>query len=395
MQALLQRAGAKLLEPVRRIWRETLHRPGARVRWLVVAVAVLVLCSAPALVGALPVSAPSRTVPQLVGLVRSSAAVPFTGYAESRGTLNLPDVSTLGNQVVGLLSDRSRLRVWHAGPRQFRVDRITTGGEDDTYVAGAITLTWSSAERRLLRQIADPQLPLPQPPDVLPNSLGRHLVESLPADGRGVRRGGDRRIAGRATTELIWHPDDPRSLVGQVSIWVDPTNGLPLRVEMRPTDSRVVAFETSYLNLSLAPPDPDHLRFDVRGTPRIDVQDTLPPSQQDLTPAFQLPAKLAGLPKRSDAKPFIATYGTGASLVAVTAFDSTTADSIRQQIDSPGRPPLRGSFGEGTLVEAPMLRALIFSSADRGYVLAGTVTPEVLQQMAQDLVDAPPPRTAP
>jgi hypothetical protein len=100
------------------------------------------------------------------------------------------------------------------------------------------------------------------------------------------------------------------------------------------------------------------------------------------------------LPQRSPPRPFIATYGSGAALVAVTVIDNATAESLREQIDSPGRPPIHGTFGEGTLIEAPMLRALIFSSGDRGYVLAGTVTLQVLEQMALDLEKNPPPRNS-
>jgi hypothetical protein len=390
-QALLQRARAVVVEPL----GTALRRPGARFRWAVVLVAVVLLCSAPAVWAALPVSAPARTVPQLLDGVRSSASIPFTGYAESRGTLNLPDVSTVGTPVINLLSDRSRMRVWQAGANRFRVDRLTAGAESDTYVSGAISLTWDSDQRTVLRQVAQPQLPLPTPPDVLPNTLGKRLLEALPADGTGVRIAGNDRIAGRAATELRWRPNDPQSLVGDVRIWVDPTNGLPLRVVLRPVGSDLVAFETSYLDLSLTPPDPDSLRFDVGGTQRADVQDTLPPSQQDLTPPFELPATLAGFPQRSPAKPFVATYGRGAALVAAIALDNASADSIRSQLDSPGRPGIRGPFGEGSLVEAPMLRALIFSSGDRGYVLAGTVPLEVLESMAQELVDNPPDRSAP
>jgi hypothetical protein len=206
-----------------------------------------------------------------------------------------------------------------------------------------------------------------------------------------VEHGDDDRVAGHPAIGLVWHPNDPRSLVGEARLWVEPTTGLPLRVQLRPTDSKLVAFETSFLDLSLRPPDPAHLRFDVRHTPRLDLQNTLPPSPQDSTSQFQLPASIAGLPMRSDAHPFIATYGSGAALVAVAAIDNATADSLRQQIDSPGRPSATGAFGEGTQVEAPMLRALIFSSVDRGYVLAGTVTPQVLQQMAVELVTNPPP----
>ena len=74
-QALLQRARAATLEPI----GTALDRPGARSRWALVLIAVLVLCSAPAVVSALPVSAPSRTVPQLLEGIRSSGSVPFTG----------------------------------------------------------------------------------------------------------------------------------------------------------------------------------------------------------------------------------------------------------------------------------------------------------------------------
>lgn len=374
---------------------EALRRPGARVRWAIVGVVVILLCSAPAIVSALPVSTPPRSVVQLLADARNSANVPFTGLVVSRGTLNLPDISTLGNQVVGLLSDTSRLRVWQAGANRFRVDRLTAGGESDVYVSGNISLTWDSSERRLVRQVGRSQLPLPEPPDILPTSLGRQLLNYLPADGRGVQRRDDQRIAGRAAAGLVWRPNDPRSLVAEVRMWIDPSNGLPLKVQLQPTDARLVAFETSFLDLSLAPPDPDHLRFDVRHTQRLDLQDSFASSDQDLTPPFRLPQSIAGLPLRSDARPFIATYGDGAALVAVTAVDDATADSIRQQIDSPGRPPIQGTFGEGTLIEAPMLRALIFSSGDRGYVLAGTVTPQFLEQMALDLVNNPPDRNVP
>ena len=198
-----------------------------------------------------------------------------------------------------------------------------------------------------------------------------------------------------ATTGLRWRPNDPRSLVGDVRIWVDPANGLPLRVVLRLVGSDLVAFETSYLDLDLTPPDPASLRFDVGGTPRADVQDALPPSPSDLAPTYKLPATLGGFPQRSVGRPFIATYGRGAALVGAVALDNASADSIRSQLDSPGHPGIRGPFGEGSLIEAPMLRALVFSSGDRGYVLAGTVPLEVLESMAQELVDNPPDRGGP
>jgi hypothetical protein len=389
LQALVQRLRSG---PMARTGA-VLSRPGARRRMGTVLLAVVLLCSAPAVVGALPVSAPERSVPQLLEAARSSASVAYTGYAESRGTLNLPDVSSITGPVLNLLSARSRLRVWNAGANRFRVDRLTLGAENDAYVSGPISVTWDSDNRRISREVAPSQTPMPTAPDVLPPSLGRRLLELLPADGAGVLKAGDQRVAGRATTELRWRPNDPRSLIGDVRLWIDPTNGVPMRVELRPVDSDVIAFETAFVDFSLTPPTAEDLTFDVGGTPRADVSDAVPPSDVDLVPPYRLPPSIGGLPQRSGAAPFIATYGEGAALVAVTALDSATADSVRQQIDPSGRPGLQASFGEGSLIQAPMLRALVFSSADRGYILAGTVTLEVLERMAQQLVDDPPERT--
>lgn len=387
-QALRQRVRLRVIEPL----GSTLSRPGARLRWSVVGVAVVLLCAAPTLVAAFPVSAPSRSVPQLIEAIHSSGSVAYSGYAESRGTLALPDVSSVSNPLADLLSDRSRLRVWHAADQRFRVDRLTVGAESDVYVYGNISLTWDSDQRTVIRSVAASQLPQPQPPDVLPSALGRRIVEQLPADGAGVSKVGSDRVAGRAAVELRWRPNDPKSLVGDVRLWVDPTNGLVLRVQLRPVGSNLIAFETSFLDLKLGTPEAKALQFDVAGTPRADVQDTVPPGPQDSNPAFQLPATLGGLPQRSPQKPLVATYGRASALVAVIALDNATADSLRAQIDSPGRPPIRTPFGPATAVEAPMLRGLIFSSGDRGYVLAGTVPLEVLESMGQQLVNNPPDR---
>ena len=225
----------------------------------------------------------------------------------------------------------------------------------------------------------------------MPSTLGRRLLaQAKPAD---VTVGGAARIARRATRELIWRPHDKRSLIGQVKVWVDVDSGLPLGVEVRAVKGDARAFSSSYLDLALKAPDPSILRFNARADPTINVQRQAPGTVDGNRPMIELPPSLGGLPQRSPMSPLVATYGQGASIVGVSAIDPFLAQELRKSIDSPGRPPITGTFGEGSLIETPLLTGLIFSSDGHGYVLLGSVTRAELEAMALDLVRHPPTNT--
>src|ERR1700735_3056103 len=72
-------------------------RAQARRRWLVVACVVAVLCALPGVVGALPVPGSALTAAQLRARILASSAVPYQGYAESVGALDLPELPDLGD----------------------------------------------------------------------------------------------------------------------------------------------------------------------------------------------------------------------------------------------------------------------------------------------------------
>jgi hypothetical protein len=104
-----------------------------------------------------------------------------------------------------------------------------------------------------------------------------------------------------------------------------------------------------------------------------------------------LPATLGGLPQRGQLKSYFGTYGTGASIVAVGFFpEQTPIRQLRRMVDSPGRPPIKGAFGEGSLITTPLLNGLLFTYQGAGYFLLGTVTRAQLEKMALDLEHNPP-----
>jgi outer membrane lipoprotein-sorting protein len=378
--------GERVSADVRRWWRDgPVHRPGARRRYVTVAVAIAVLVSLPAIIGAIPVSAKKIPVATLLARVMASEQVPYTGLASASGALQLPDLG-VGTDVTALLSGTNRLRAWWDGPTQYRVDRVTFAAESDVYRTGNQVWTWDSDHRIAVLTAGTPQIPLPGPQDALPGNLARRLLSQ--AKAADLHPAGARRIAGRTVLAMTWEPHDPRSTIGRVKVWVDEDNGLPLSVEVRSV-SGGRAFSSSFLDIHFAAPNPSVLTFDPSKDKTAIVENTEPGAPDSAQATFHLPATIGGLPQRSPPRPLIATYGTGPSIVAVTALDPTAAGALREQIDSPGHPPVKGAFGTGSLIETPLVTGLVFATASNGYVLLGTVTRDQIEAMALDLVRHP------
>jgi hypothetical protein len=372
----------------RRWWADgPLRRPGARRRYLVVIVVIGLLAGLPAIVASWPVSTGTASASTLLTRIRASDTIAYSGLASSSGQLALPNLG-IGPDVTALLSSTNRLRVWWVGPDRYRVDRETAGGESDVYRNGDTTLTWDSERSIAVQSRGTPQIPLPGPQDALPGSLTRRLLaQAKPED---VTVGGARRIARQPARELIWHPHDKRSLIGEVRAWVDVDTGFPYGVEIRAVGGKARAFSSSFLDVSLQRPDPAPLQVDPCQDPTAICQ---PPSGDGFdsnTSPVALAKTIGGLVQRSPMDPLVATYGEGASVVAVSAFDPESARNLRASIDAPGRPPIHGKFGEGSLIETPLVTGLIFSTDTEGYLLLGTVTRAQLEAMALDLVRHPP-----
>jgi hypothetical protein len=355
-------------------------------------VIIAVLASLPAIVGALPVDAKNIPVATLLAKVRASDQVAYSGLASSSGQLALPDLGVGGN-VIDLLSATNRLRVWWASPSHYRVDRVTFAAENDEYRNGQQLWTWDSDQRLAILSEGVPQIPLPGPEDALPANLTRRLLADAPA--QQVAPISSRRIAGRTALGVVWNPHDKRSLIGQIKAWVDQDSGLPLAVQVSPVGSGSKAFTSSYLDLQFKAPNPAQLQFDPTRDPTANVDNTEPSGPDASRPMTTLPASLAGLRQRSAERPLVATYGHGVSVVAVSRIDPLSAGALRQQIDSPSRPPIKGKFGQGSLMQAPLLTGLIFATKVDGYVLLGSVTRDQIEAMALDLVRHPPPQSVP
>lgn len=336
-------------------------------RWAAVGVAVALLVSVPALAGARPVQDTGASAEQLRDLVRASDQVGWSGYAESRGALALPDVDELGD-LGELFGGTTRSRTWWRAPDDWRVDRLDLAGEVDVARAGNVTTTWTSADRRADVLSGLVSLRLPQAVDLLAPVLGRRLAGT---PGAEVSRLPARRVAGVDAPGLRVTAADPTATtVEAVDLWVEPDTGLPLRVEVRAGGQTVLT--SLLLDLTQETPPAERTRFRAPPDATV-VVDEVPDlvAALDRFAPYVLPTALAGS-ARSDVGlgtgAGVGTYGQGLASFVVTPLPGDVADRLLRALPDDG------------ILRTPLVNAVVGRDGRRTWLLAGTVPVLQLQR---------------
>src|SRR5256885_7783941 len=111
-------------------------------RWALVAAVAAVLVSLPSVVSAaLPSSVAPIDPARLRDLIARSASQPYSGYAESTGGMDVPDLPNL-SQVSSLLNGTTKVRTWYDSPERWRVDPLSLGSERDTHLTAGRGVGW-------------------------------------------------------------------------------------------------------------------------------------------------------------------------------------------------------------------------------------------------------------
>ncbi len=347
----------------------------------------------PALVAAVPAGGSADvSASALLTRVKASATVSYSGYAESQGTLALPEIPRLSG-VDDLLSSTTRMRVWYADSERFRVDEIDLIGETDTYASDSGTWVWESDQRRATLVVGSPVVRLPRGGDLLPAELGRRLAGA--ARPEEVRRLAGRRVAGRAALGLRITPRDPASTVGRIDLWADRSTGLPVRVEVSGRHAKPT-LTSSYLDLRLGRPA-DRL-VDFRPPADASINTTDAPdiaAAVDRFAHYELPATLAGLPRRQRVEGIggqggTATYGEGYTLLTLLPLPDRVGSAILDTLKGPPAVPLEIPGALAAAVTTPLLNAVVLSTGVGYFLLAGSVRQPVLERAARQLVSQPP-----
>ena len=351
---------------------------------------VALLCGLPAIIAALPVPGSSLSAAGLRARILASADVPYQGYAESSVDLGLPSLPDLGD-VSMLLDGVTDQYAWYRSPGEWRADILTATGESDTYQTSHGTFQWDY-EQDLLTQILGAQpVRLPRAADLLPPALARRLLGYASAGDR-ISRLPSQRVAGMAAAGLRLVPSDPATTVGEIDIWANPSDGLPVEVAVTGRGGRQPILVARFLDLSerrpsLATVTPDPapgVGFTTTELP--DVNGILrrfgPPLPGRLARASRVPAP-GGLAD-------VAAYGTGFSRFAVLPLPGDVGERAMDAADAAGAGGISLSGGLGAMIETPLLTLLLAQSQSGGpvYLLTGTVTPALLIGAGSDLLNA-------
>jgi hypothetical protein len=369
-----------------------------RRRWATVVAGVVVLACLPIATSTVSSTIAERRAPAgaavqtLLGRALDSGRVPHSGLAQSSGTLGLPDLPQLAD-VAAVLGDRTRTRVWWAGPQSWRVDVLTPTGEQGIYADRGRTVLWNYEQARLTEVIGTSPVRLPRADDLIPPQAARRLLAGVGSDDRLEALPGRRSVAGVRAEGFRIVPADRRSTIGHIDVWVDRGSGLPVSLDV--VDHRgVSALSTEFVDLRLAAPKPAVLRVpSAKGVVHdsSDAPDLAVRIQQfSSRRLLDLPDSLAAVPASAPLDG-AGSYGTGLVRFVVLPLPGRLPEQIFDAVRSAGSSDLKLPGGEALLVSSGLINLVVTRTLDqsRSYLLTGLVSDQLLKAAAGQLLRQP------
>jgi len=353
-------------------------------RWLIPAVAALVLAAGGSTVGLLTASArgglPERSPAQLLVDLQKARLDGLSGTIVQNAHLGLPSVPGVGgagsSDMTSLVSGSHTLRLWYAGPNKVRLALLGSLGESDLVRNGTDVWTWSSKDKSATHH----KVPLTkqETPGLLTD--GTAITPQKAADAAlsaispttKVSTDGTAVVAGRPAYELVLQPKAAGSLVESVRIAIDGKTHVPTRVQIFARNSQDPSFEVGFT--SFDPSTPSSTAFSFNPPPGTKVTEGFAPKSHEALPGAEKGPRNHADQASSAAKPRI--VGTGWTSVVVARLPEG-APSGAGQVSRVLRalPRVSGTWGSGHLLKGTLFSALL---TDDGRVVVGAVAPEAL-----------------
>jgi outer membrane lipoprotein-sorting protein len=326
------------------------------------------------------VSLPDKSPARLLALVASSRVTALSGDVTETSDLGLPSLPTTGTgsseaggvaSDLALLTGSNSLRVYVNGPKNVRLQVLTSLAERDVILHGSDLWTYDSkgntvehatltaphhGARPAATPSAEPQSPVARTPEGLAHSL---LAQLEPTST--VTVGGDVLVAGRSAYDLVLTPKASDTLIGSVSIAVDSATGLPLRVEIDAAGQTTPAVSIGFTTLTLATPSGSLFSF-------------TPPAGAHVTEVKTPSARPAHTPDAAK-KPAHTVTGTGWDAVVTVAASGSLAKLAGSSEFTELTTPVPG----GRVLHTSLVNILFTSD---GRIVAGSVSVDRLEAVA-------------
>ena len=323
---------------------------------------------------------PPRTPAQLLAQVGDSVTPPLTGTVVETTSLGLPSLPGTADptSIASLLTGSHTVRVWYSGPRHFRLAVPEPLSETDVIADGNTAWLWQSTANTVTEYSlpARQRAPVTQPATapLTPQQAARQVLAAV-GKTTTVSVDSNVTVAGQPAYELVLAPRDSRSLVGQVQIAIDGSNGVPLRLQVYARNASSPAFQVGYTAIQFVTPAPADLTFS-------------PP------PGAKVTKENLGSGQPSGPQPAVSTIGSGwLTVLDLPSAGLTAPGSSTSAPDNGGSgdsaavlnallgsaTPVSGAWGSGRLQQTSLVSVLI---TDNGRAFVGAVQPSVLYAAA-------------
>jgi len=337
--------------------------PGAGILALGAVAAITIIPSA----SAAPVLAP-RTPAQLLASVSDASKVQFTGTVVETASLGLP---SLPSNLTGdssspytLLTGSHTMRIWYGSPDHFRLSVPGTMSETDLIRDGGTLWEWESTSNSVSKYAVPVKKPA-EVPELTPQQAAQDAIDAV-GPSTTVSTDSNVSIASQNAYELVLAPKSDQSLIGQVRIAVDASNGLPLRVEVFARGATSPAIQVGYTQIQFVAPASSELTF------------TPPPGST--VNQGQANQSEQGPSEGTQPQTFGRNWLTVAELPGSVLGDLSGSDQELSSALLGTAVHVSGSWGSGQLIRTSLIDILITDNSNK--IFLGAVQPSLLYQAA-------------
>ncbi len=308
---------------------------------------------------------PPLTPAELLAKVAAADVAGMSATFEQRSDLGLPSLPTAslpnGDDVasaIAMLTGNHTVRVWASAPDKGKVALVDGSTETAAIRNGSDVWLWSSEKQQARHATLAPgEHPTPSTTPVSPaDAITRFLDAIEPTTDVTTSVTGY--VAGRAVYQLVLTPKDDASLVGQVRVFVDAQEFVPLGARVIADDGSD-AISVAATSVDFARPSPDVFAFS-------------PPPGVDVTEVTKGSAPVGSARPTGDESGKPTIHGTGWTAVAVSPASTGKPDKAMTTLLE-SLPEVSGSWGHGRLLSTTLVTAVI---TDDGRVAVGAVAPE-------------------
>jgi len=350
----------------------------------------------------LPAKSPAQLLAGLAA--RTGPPPPLTGTVVESASLGIPQLPELSNQnsAVSLLAGSHTIKVWYQDPSHLRLAMPVTLSETDVIRNGRQVWLWQSNKNSVTKvslpaEAARAQVtPSPTQVPLTPQQAASQVLKALgPSTRVGVQR--TVTVAGQPAYQLVLSPRSSGSLVGRVSIAVDASNNVPLRVQVFARAATSPAFQVGYTAISFVKPAAANFTFTPPAGAKVKTVTVPSDAGQHKPSAAQ---REAASQVQVIGKDWLSVAVLPSSVLSEVTGGSTSAAAgqMAQSAVPGGAPgagngetaailhtligaatPVHGAWGSGQLLHTSLVSMLITND---GHVLIGAVTPAVLENAA-------------